>query len=265
VRKLCDQLNNDGIDVWLDEEKLLPGQDWQVEIEKAVKQADVVIVCLSKISIQKEGYIQKEMRFILDVAGEKPEGTIFIIPIRLDDCPVPRSLQDWQYLDYYPRSNQVAKYDCLLQSLKIRSDKLGLIWVSDVKSTGAKRNRKRANKPEDDGELAEQTRNFEGAMPKTSYTDEPTELRVMISLPDSEGISKHLPENSDVIGEITKKDVNGNEIPLRFPVDKETNTLLDLSLFLSVKARDFHIENPSLKIFIPPSQDSGVFIFSMTH
>ena len=39
------------IDPWLDEEKLLPGQDWNLEIEKAVEASDAVIVCLSGLSV----------------------------------------------------------------------------------------------------------------------------------------------------------------------------------------------------------------------
>jgi hypothetical protein len=111
---------------------------------------------------------------------------------------------------------------------------------------------------------SEQTRRFEGAMPKISELQRPTELRVMISLPYSEGLRKYLPENAEVFDEITQKDVKGNEIPLRFPVDAKTNSLLDLNLFLSVKAPDFYVKNPSLKILVPPGNDSGVFTFSMT-
>jgi hypothetical protein len=35
---------------------------------------------LSRRSLSKEGYVQKELRQALEVAKEKPEGTIFLIP-----------------------------------------------------------------------------------------------------------------------------------------------------------------------------------------
>jgi hypothetical protein len=60
-----------GIDPWLDEERHLPGQDWNLEIEKAVETSDAVIVCLSSTSIAKEGYVQRELRQVLTVALEK--------------------------------------------------------------------------------------------------------------------------------------------------------------------------------------------------
>ncbi len=101
VRKLFSRLRKDGFDPWLDEKKLLPGQNWQLEIEKAVRDCDVVVVCLSAGSITKEGYVQKEIRVALDLGDEKPEGTIFIIPVRLEGCAVPDRLKRWQWVDLF--------------------------------------------------------------------------------------------------------------------------------------------------------------------
>ena len=67
------------MDAWLDKEKLLPGADWELEIRKAVRESDVVVVCLSK-QFNQAGFWQKEMRLALDTAMKKPEGEIFIIP-----------------------------------------------------------------------------------------------------------------------------------------------------------------------------------------
>ena len=59
VRELYQKLRAEPwIEPWLDEEELYPGQDWNMEIEKAVETADSIIVCLSKGSITKEGYIR---------------------------------------------------------------------------------------------------------------------------------------------------------------------------------------------------------------
>jgi TIR domain-containing protein len=114
------------IDPWLDEERLLPGQDWNLEIEKAVESSDAVIVCVSSTSVAKEGYVQKELRQVLNIALEKLEGAIFVIPVRLDDCTLPRQLKDRHFLDYFPKSNHAAAYDKLKASLKIRKDHLGI-------------------------------------------------------------------------------------------------------------------------------------------
>lgn len=121
VRELYQRLLAEGwIEPWLDEEKLLPGQDWDIEIEKSVEMADVVVVCLSTNSVTKEGYIQKELRFVLDVSDEKPEGTIFVTPVRLDDCLIPRRLRKWQYVDFFPKDRKDWAYKKLLMSLDLR-------------------------------------------------------------------------------------------------------------------------------------------------
>ena len=44
VHKLYERLTKDGVDAWLDKEKLLPGQDWELEIRKAVREADVLVL-----------------------------------------------------------------------------------------------------------------------------------------------------------------------------------------------------------------------------
>ncbi len=127
VRELYQKLAAEGwIDVWLDEEKLYPGQDWNYEIEKAVEAADVIIVCLSTNSVTKEGYVQRELKYALDIALEKPEGTIFVIPLRLDNCEPPRRLRGWQYADYFPESLRARAYQRMLESLKVRARYLNL-------------------------------------------------------------------------------------------------------------------------------------------
>jgi hypothetical protein len=74
--------------------------------------------------VTKEGYIQRELKFVLDIALEKPEGTIFVVPLRLDDCTLPRRLRSWQYVDYFPADQQKRAYQRLIQSLNVRHGQL---------------------------------------------------------------------------------------------------------------------------------------------
>jgi hypothetical protein len=126
VRDLYRRLENVGIKSWLDEEDLLPGQDWQREIPRAVRNSDVVIVCLSRSSITRSGYVQKEIKFALDVADKQPEDTIFIIPLRLDECKVPERLRKWQWVNF----NDARGFERLLRALRLRADSIGKAGVS---------------------------------------------------------------------------------------------------------------------------------------
>lgn len=128
VRELYRRLDAEGwIDAWLDEEKLYPGHDWNYEIELAVEAADVIIVCLTKNSVTKEGYVQRELKIVLDQADYKPEGTLFIIPVRLEECEPPQRLRRWQYADYFPQKDRDRAYQRLLVSLRNRAKSLGIL------------------------------------------------------------------------------------------------------------------------------------------
>jgi TIR domain len=108
------ELKADGIRCWFDEEDLLPGQDWEYEISKAIRSSRYVVACLSKASVSKAGYIQKELRKALDVADEQPEGVAYLIPVRLEECEIPERLQRWQWVDLF----KDQQYERLVRVLK---------------------------------------------------------------------------------------------------------------------------------------------------
>ena len=57
----------------------------------------------------------------MDFADYKPEGTLYIIPVRLEECEPPRRLRAWQYADYFEGQREGA-FERLLVSLKRRAD-----------------------------------------------------------------------------------------------------------------------------------------------
>ena len=97
-----------------------------MEIEKAVDNSDAIAVCVSNTSIAKEGYVQREFRRVLDIALEKLGGTTFVIPVRLDDCLLPRQLRDRQSLDFFTHDQQDTVFAKLMASLNIRKAALGI-------------------------------------------------------------------------------------------------------------------------------------------
>jgi formylglycine-generating enzyme required for sulfatase activity len=127
VRELYKYLRRRGIAPWLDAENLLPGQDWQVEIPQALLASDAIIVCLSKNSVNKEGYVQKEITFALDKAQEKLAGAIFIIPAKLEECDVPARLNRYQWVDLH----QPGGYQRLMRGLKRRAEQLQRTYVDE--------------------------------------------------------------------------------------------------------------------------------------
>lgn len=120
VRELYRYLKKRGIQPWFDEEDLVGGQDWQVEIPKAIATSDAIIICLTKNSIDREGYIQKEIKFALDKALEMPEGRIFLIPVKFEECEVPFTLSRYQWVDLTVESG----YAKMMKALKFRASQL---------------------------------------------------------------------------------------------------------------------------------------------
>ena len=65
-------------------------------------------------AINKAGFRQKEVRFALDTAMEKPEGEIFIIPARLEECDNLESLRKWHWVDLFEDDG----YEMLMRALQ---------------------------------------------------------------------------------------------------------------------------------------------------
>jgi len=111
---------------------LIAGQDWRAEIPKAVRASDVVLVCLSKSSITREGYVNKEIKLALDISDEKPVGTIFIIPVRFEEVGAPERLQHWHWVNLFEEGG----YKRLLRALRVRAVELGIV-VAETSLTKA--------------------------------------------------------------------------------------------------------------------------------
>ncbi len=83
--------NRAGVKPWLDELDLAPGAVWPEEIPKAIRESDIFLACLSKTSVKKTGYIQRELRLALVEYAQRPPGQVYLIPVRLNDCEIPAS------------------------------------------------------------------------------------------------------------------------------------------------------------------------------
>jgi hypothetical protein len=74
-----------GADPWLDIAALRPGDDWEYAIRQALTSSTHVVALISRHSVNKRGFVQKELRLALEILSEFPPGQIFLIPARLED------------------------------------------------------------------------------------------------------------------------------------------------------------------------------------
>ena len=129
VRVLRERLLRAGARPWLDEVDLLPGQDWPTEISRAMSESDFVIACISRHSVGKHGYVQRELRTALTLQADKRPGAIFLIPLVLDgaqppDLRIPEfgvSLRNIQWLDW----SAASAFEALLQAIGLAASHSG--------------------------------------------------------------------------------------------------------------------------------------------
>jgi len=104
VRAIYRFLARQGFDPWMDSECLLPGQNWPRAIERAIEVADFVVPCFSRVSCRKRGHFQTELRFALEFRQRMPLDSVYLVPVRLEECAVPRRIQrETQYIDMFPQ------------------------------------------------------------------------------------------------------------------------------------------------------------------
>jgi hypothetical protein len=105
--RLYSELETGGFSPWMDVRKLLPGQNWPRAIETAIDRSDFFVACFSANSVRKRGGFQAEIRYALDCARQVPLEQIFMVPVRLDPCEVPRAVQaEFQWVDLFPDWNR---------------------------------------------------------------------------------------------------------------------------------------------------------------
>ncbi|MCP4286412.1 MAG: TIR domain-containing protein, partial [Gammaproteobacteria bacterium] len=102
AERLYHDLERAGAAPWLDQKKLVPGQNWKVEIRRAIEHSTYVLVVLSTNSVSKRGYVQKELKKALDLLDEFPSSTIYLIPARIEECePIDERLQDIHWVNLF--------------------------------------------------------------------------------------------------------------------------------------------------------------------
>ncbi len=103
ARRLCSQLEKFGLDPWMDQRKLKPGENWLRAIDSAIEGSRFFLACLSSRSVDKRSRFQAELRYALDCAALMPPNDIFFIPVRFDACRVPLTIARMiQYVDLFP-------------------------------------------------------------------------------------------------------------------------------------------------------------------
>jgi hypothetical protein len=123
VLDFAKQLRASGVDAWLDKWEMLPGDSLITKIfEEGIKDAQAVIVVLSKNSVEKP-WVKHE----LDAACVKRINTgSKLIPVVIDDCEVPEVLKATLWERIHDTASYQPSLDRIIASIFGASDKPAL-------------------------------------------------------------------------------------------------------------------------------------------
>ncbi len=91
--------------------------NWQQVIESEIEKCDYFLAFLSRRSVSKTGYVNRELRYALEQGERRPFGQRFIVPILLDDCVLPREFREIHSLRMWERGS----YEKRVQALSERN------------------------------------------------------------------------------------------------------------------------------------------------
>lgn len=152
----------DGLSPWMDLYNLLPGSEWENEVMRAIESSNLIVLLLSKHSVSKTGYVQREIREAIEKAKLYPPGKISLIPVRLDDSqPAHKELSKLHRVDLFPNwTVGIRKLSSTLQAL-LKEENAGVIAEILTKvSPGQKR--KQLYEREDFLRAARRSKDFAG-------------------------------------------------------------------------------------------------------
>ena len=90
--RLGKDLKSKGLNIWLDQLELRPGDDWESKVEDALDISEQFLIILSLTSVKSDN-VRNELRFAKD---EKKR----IIPVLYQKCKIPLSLRQKQRSDF---------------------------------------------------------------------------------------------------------------------------------------------------------------------
>lgn len=113
IRQLAADLTANGIGVWLDEQRIRVGDSIPEKIAQGLAESDFFLIGMSQKS-KDSAWVQKELNNAL--MSEVERRKVHILPLKLDDTPMPPIISDKKYADF--SKSYKAGLDDLLNVLK---------------------------------------------------------------------------------------------------------------------------------------------------
>lgn len=113
VRKLRNDLVENGFDVWFDEDKIGIGDEIISKIEEGLEETSYLIIWLTRHSVES-GWVQREWES--KIHDELKMKKTLVLPILAENCEIPKFLSSKKYADF--RENYEKGIRILITDLK---------------------------------------------------------------------------------------------------------------------------------------------------
>ncbi|MFB5745059.1 TIR domain-containing protein [Cedecea sp. S5-13] len=101
TEELYERLKQLGYSPWMDIKDIPAGVNWDFEIQKNFSNSNIIILILSKVSTQKNGYIRREINDAIDKLKYHKLDDIVVIPLLIDGSDVPAYISSKiQFIDF---------------------------------------------------------------------------------------------------------------------------------------------------------------------
>jgi hypothetical protein len=114
VRKLAARLKADGVKVWLDAEQIKPGDSIPAKVDDGLEHSRLLVLCMSANAFASDWATMESGAYRFSDPLNKAR---CLIPLRLDNARVPKSLAQFLYIDWRGPDREPA-YAQLLQSCR---------------------------------------------------------------------------------------------------------------------------------------------------
>ena len=135
--ELADKMQKAGANVWMDQLNLETGTEWDNEIEKALDEANILIVVLSKAAVGSK-HVKDEYSYAL-------EQGMLVVPVIVEKCHVPFRLRRLHWADF--RNDPKKGMHSLVRSLKLDREIAEKLEVTDYYDEAYERKKKRKDLP----------------------------------------------------------------------------------------------------------------------
>jgi formylglycine-generating enzyme required for sulfatase activity len=109
VDKLAKTLEANGVEVWLDKNKIKLGYRWKAAIRQAIEDGTFFMACFSKeYESRNKSYMNTELTLAIEELQQHPTDKAWFIPVKLSPCNIPdrdiggnETLRDIQWVELY--------------------------------------------------------------------------------------------------------------------------------------------------------------------